>query len=977
MKKDIKILPKRRIINAIGQVAFLILFIVMLPSVSTSQESNFVSAVIQDAGGDLDKLNKIIDEHESLLKRYPKGEFAATIMFQLAELYEQKSSLVFQKEMAAYEQELVKYDNGEIDQEPVTPRITLRETMEYCYRLLREFPQIDFKDKVLYKLAMAHLQEGNQIKAKSFFEEIINKYPQSAINLESHFRLGEYYFDRRDFNNAIIHYRFLLGKWDNPYFDMALYKLGWSYYNINEYPDAISTFIYLLEDMNLVERTNSQILSKNKTDLRTEAIQYIASCFTEYGGPAAAKDFLQSRKDKDYSLPILLDIAELYQKRSYYPEAIEAYETLLELYPFYEEAPEIYQRIVENYEFDDRIDEAIKAREKIIKKFGPGGEWTTHFTEGELYSRAIKIAKENLIYLGKYYQAEAQKSDRVRDYRLAIDKYQEFLDKFPKSEEAATINYYLAECYYNSGDYANAATSYFDVVTKYDSSRFRQEAAFNRILSYYQLTGIDQSIDSVTIYIDEFLGTDEILTVSVSHQSEIDLLRACNDFVLMFPDSKWIDQVLLKYGETLHELSAYIPAVKVYKKIVEMGPDKPYHLLAAMNLAQSYFDGGHYEQAEVWFKTIIENFPDSTRYIEKAQKLAISSRFKIAEARSAEGKAEEAATILSKIADDADDPKFQVRALFEAGNQYQKAGEPTLAALAFEELAKKFPNEELADEALYKAAAIRESGEEWSLAAADYLRLVDTHPGSKFAMRALKNAAQCYETIEDWYAAQTVYKRFAETFTDSPDDVIECLFKTGEMAYKAGNFTEASDQFKMTLAKFNEYEDKGKDVDYYFVAQAQFMLGEILFEDYKKIELTPPFKPSLRKKIQKFNQVLAAYKNTLSFQVADWSTAASYKIGMAFEELVRAFIEAPPPPGLKKEEIQLYRNTLAESAKPYKKQALLAYKRNVEQAEANHIQNSWITESKKRIEILSEQLQPTNQSPTQSETTQKEGTTSS
>ena len=142
-----------------------------------------------------------------------------------------------------------------------------------------------------------------------------------------------------------------------------------------------------------------------------------------------------------------------------------------------------------------------------------------------------------------------------------------------------------------------------------------EEAAFKRILSYYQLTGSDKLIESVTIYIDEFLGTGEILPVKVGHQSEIDLLRACNDFCRIFPESKWLDQVLMNFGETLHELQEYSGAVKVYKKVMELGVDNPYHLTAAMNAGQSCFDGGFYGEANMWFNNIVTNFPDSTRFL--------------------------------------------------------------------------------------------------------------------------------------------------------------------------------------------------------------------------------------------------------------------------------------------------------------------------------------------------------------------------
>ena len=324
---------------------------------------------------------------------------------------------------------------------------------------------------------------------------------------------------------------------------MALYKLGWSYYNVNDYTNSISTFLYLIEDISLLERTKSQILGKTKADLTSESIFYIASCFTEFGGADAAKEFLLPLKDKDYSLDILLNMAELYQKRNYYPEAISSYRIITELYPYYEKSPSIYRQIVTNYELDERIEKANDVRNEIVYTFGPSGNWLQKYTDGPLYEEGIKISKEMLYYLATYYQAEAQKNDRVRDYHLAIQKYKEYLNLFPNADDADKIQYYLAECFYSAGDYENAAKTYHNVVNSYYSSSYREEAAFNRILSYYQLTGSDKLIESVTIYIDEFLGTGEILPVKVGHQSEIDLLRACNDFCRIFPESKWLDQV--------------------------------------------------------------------------------------------------------------------------------------------------------------------------------------------------------------------------------------------------------------------------------------------------------------------------------------------------------------------------------------------------------------------------------------------------
>ncbi len=386
-----------------------------------------VAGVVQESGEDMEKLNRIISEHEKLLQKYPDNDFTPTVLLQLAQLYQRQATALFQQQMDNYEKELQAYERNEILEEPALPRANMEKAISHLERLVENYPKASFRDKALYMLGMAYLQQGNRVRAQLSLEQIISEFPRSAITLESHFRIAEFYFDRREYSQAIDHYKTLLDQWDNPYFDMALYKLGWSYYSLGDYPHAITSFIYLLEDMALIERTNSQQLSRSKADLSSEAIQYIASCYAEYGGPAAAQNFFASRTEKSYTLPILVQLAGLYQKRNYYPEAIAAQEVLLTLYPFYENAPEILKQMVDNFEADGRRPQAIQTRERIVQQFSPGGFWLIEHASGPVHHKADSLARVTLRGLGAYYQSEGQRSGRLRDHQIAIEKYEDYL----------------------------------------------------------------------------------------------------------------------------------------------------------------------------------------------------------------------------------------------------------------------------------------------------------------------------------------------------------------------------------------------------------------------------------------------------------------------------------------------------------------------------------------------------------------------
>jgi hypothetical protein len=84
-------------------------------------------------------------------------------------------------------------------------------------------------------------------------------------------------------------------------------------------------------------------------------------------------------------------------------------------------------------------------------------------------------------------------------------------------------------------------------VTAYDSSEFRESAAYNRVLCAYEVSARDQHPDSSRLYVDDFIGSNEILTVDIAREADAEVIRSCNDFCRWFRDSKWYDVVMMKF----------------------------------------------------------------------------------------------------------------------------------------------------------------------------------------------------------------------------------------------------------------------------------------------------------------------------------------------------------------------------------------------------------------------------------------------
>lgn len=904
-------------------------------------------------------LNEAISETESLLAKYPQSEFVPNLMFQLVELYVKRSSLNFQREMLLYEVAEQKFEQKQIANEPVPPKINYRDALDTAYKLLEKFPAAPFREKLLYRIALCHLEEGNQEKAAEYLQILSTETHDKQFLEESYFRLGEFYFDKKDYRKAVEYYSRLLESWDSPFFGMALYKLGWSYYNTDNYPQAISTYIYLIEDINLLEQADAEYLGKTKTDLRREAIEYIAICFAEYGGPRKAREFLTARKEKDYTVTVLEHMAEIYKQRNFYAEAIEALHVLLEFYPNKLEAPKYHQQIVENYELAGEKTRADEERVKFANQYGPKSEWMKQVPPGPARDEILAAVDDYLYTLGTDAQAKAREMKSDLYYGLAISRYRNYLDTFPKNPHSGKVQFYLAECFYEMGKLAEAAEAYFDLALHYPESEYREQAAFNRVLAYNQLLMNDGAVDSTAFFLFNFLGKSDarVEILRVLNPTQAQLLQACNDFVVYHNSSARLPEILMKYAELLFGLEEYDLARDAYLKVMDHPAAGPFLPLACTMAGQCDFKQNRFKDAEDWFLKVTREFPDSVRHVERANKLIATARFKAAETMLADGDSARAAAEFEIVATVVSDPEVAERALWESARIYEIKNGKSRAAALYEMIPKRFPESQQSDKAFFKAAFLSEELGDWKRAAENYLALYQSVPSSELASKSLFLAARNFENLNQLERARGYYGEYIRKFKeDDPDRYLEAAFRKGEIAFNQKQYETARRELEAVIRAYEQLTAKNIEAERYVPANAQFLIGEIVHLEFQKIQLAPPLERNLKRKRAKFEEVIKSYTTAAKYQVADWTTAASYKIGVTFEDFANALLESPRPANLSGAALDQYNEKLWQSVLPLKEKALSTYQNNLKQAADYGVENQWITETKKRVQALLTEL---------------------
>lgn len=884
---------------------------------------------------------------------FADSAFLPELLFNLSEWEVQRERLQFEIDLITYDKKMMLFENGKLPIEPVEPLLTYEKTLSINRQIVEKHPDFPYFNKVLYRNAICLYEIGKKDSAKQLFHRLVRQYPDSSYLAEVIFRLGECYFDEGKYEHAIDTYKKILATWHSPFFTMAIYKTGWCYYRLNNFSDAISHFYYLLNDIGLLEQVNSEMVGKSQGDLKSEIIEHIALCFSDFGGSTSLFHFIKSVEGANYAPSLLHRLGTIFLKRDFYEDAIDAFNYLLTGFGYYEKLPEIFPTLFECYEKIGDMEKAFQLHDQIIKSCGPKSKWA------QLNNKQEDVDLFNSVLTGIDYKIaeplimSADSLFAAKIYQKAIDKYSKFMRLFEKDKRAPHAQYCLAECYYNLNDLGKAAIFYSELITKFPGSELREDAGYNSVVCY----------DEIILLKDK---NNENKTIPLKQNKELkNLIVACHNFLKWFPKSDKEPEIKLKLAEIFYRNQLYRMGEKYARSalvsIMKYNRGKHCKTNALNLLAQLSFKQEKYQNTEILSTMLIKENPDSLELVERSKTMLASTTFKIGEQLKSKGKITQAAEKFEKAAMSAPDPQIAEASLFESAVQYEEAKQIRRAAMNFEQFFKKYPKSERAKESLYRAALLREKLEQYHLAASDYLELNKLTPNTPEGTAAMLNAGLAYEKAKDWFSVSETFKKYLAMYPNDNENILDVLFKIGFAYEQKSLIAEANVQYQKLLAKYDQLKAAGEFADDYFAAHAAFQIAELKQDKFKTIKLSPPFQVNLKRKQQAFNEMLKSYVDATKFNVAEWSTAAFYRIGLAYELFCQDILESPAPTNLSEDDLKAYWTTISQQwISPLQQEALKYYETNKKLAIENNIKNDWVEKTIARILFLNRKLAEQN-----------------
>ena len=456
----------------------------------------------EDDGNTLRRVT--IAKLESFLQKYPDTKYAPDMKFRLADLYYDEAELDF---IARNKEYGVLQDQAESNPSmvlPEPPTKDYRKSIALYQDILANYPKFDFRPDTFYMLGWCY-GSGNAAQhddeaARDAYVAIVTQFPKSVFANDANMRLGEYYFDlpgvpgdpTLNVRTAVTYYNAVMA--DGPEgrnYDQAMYKLGWSFYKMNEYDKALGYLVQLLDYSDQLYARTGKIAQTRK-----EAVEYLAISYADLADRQGklpvevARAHLAKVGDRKWEHDVVKRLAEILLTQAKFEDSIETYAFLQEKWPLDPENPIYQHQIAQIYGARMPVKNEAAAAEALTvlsKKYVEGTDWyAANKNNPDAIAQARGYIESSLATVAVEKLLTCQKTNLAADCHDAAVTFRDFLQKYPFAQDYDEYEWYEALAWYSAGEFPEAATQYAQVL-KNPRSKYKDGARFQLMKSRQQI----------------------------------------------------------------------------------------------------------------------------------------------------------------------------------------------------------------------------------------------------------------------------------------------------------------------------------------------------------------------------------------------------------------------------------------------------------------------------------------------------------
>jgi tetratricopeptide (TPR) repeat protein len=812
------------------------------------------------------------------------------------------------------------------------------EAISIYERLLREYPNYERRDQVLYQMARAYDELGRTEEAIDVMQRLVGEFGYSRYSDEVQFRRGEYYFTRRKYRDAENAYQTITSAGArSDFYELALYKLGWSLYKQDVYDEALHQYMALLDYKLSVGYDFDEAHAEEDERRVADTFRVISLSFSSMGGPEVVAEYYATNGSRSYEDRIYQNLGEFYFDKLRYNDAAKVYDSFVERYPYHRAAPAFGMRVIGIYEAADFPKLVVESKKSFASKYGLQAEYWQHFDSAER-PEVLAYLKTNLKDLANHYHAlyqeKALEEEKPSNYGEALVWYRAFLASFPQDTESPGINYQLADLLLENADFGEAAREYERTAYAYASHDRASAAGYAAIFAHReQLKAATPEVET------------ELKRATVESS-----LR----FADTFPEHEHAAVVLSAAAQDLYALEDFAAAATAGRALIERYPSAEAALRRAAwtVVAHSSVELGDYLAAEPAYSEVLTLTPADDAERQALVDNLAASIYKQAEQANEAQDYRAAAGHFLRITERAPTSSIRPAAEYDAAAALMKLQDWTAAAAVLDRFRAAFPDHELNAEATKQLAFVYAQGGEQSLAAGEYERVAAEAVDPELKREALLAAGDLHEQASDVDSALAVYERYVAEFPQPVEIAVETRSKVAEMYRARGDAARYHEQLAALVAADAAAGPERTDRTRYLAAQAGLVLAEPGYAAFNAVQLVEPLEQNLTRKRELMDASLQEFERLISYEVGEVTTAATFYMAEIYSSFSRALLDSERPTDLPAAELAAYEEAIEEEAFPFEERAIEVHEANVAVMIAANVYNRWVEQSFARLAAL-------------------------
>lgn len=804
-------------------------------------------------------------------------------------------------------------------------------------KILNDYPWYERNDQVLYQMARAYDELGASDDAQHVIDRLIAEYPQSKYVDEVFFRRGEYFFVRRKYANAEAAYKSVVTMGSaSSFYELSLYKLGWSLYKQEFYEEALHQYFALLDYKVSTGYDFDAKHEEEEAKRIDDTLQVVSLSLSNLGGPEVIDEYFGANGHRGYEDRVYRNFAEFYLTKRRYNDAATVYRSFVALNPHHAVAPRFSMRVVEIYDQGGFSKLVLESKKEFATRYGLHADYWQYF-DAKQAPDVLAYVKSNLKDLANHYHAQYQDATKVDDkpanFAEATRWYGEFIESFHDDPETPPMNFQLADLLREQNDFEGAAREYERTAYDYQPHEKAAAAGYAAIFAHREYLKV--------------VGEND------KDAAKRETVESSLKFADTFPQHEHAAVVLGAAAEDLYEMKDYPLARSSAQKLIERFPNADPSVVRRgwLVVAHASFDLADYPQAELAYSRVLAATPDNDESRPALIETFAASIYKQGEQANDTGDYRAAADHFLRIKQLAPTSSMRAGAEYDAGAALIRLQDWNDAAQVLDDFRLSNPGHALEKEATKQIAFVHREAGELSQAAAEYERVAKESDDPALRAEALLLAGNLYEQSNRSDSALDAYARYVEQFPKPVETAVETHAKMAAILKTNGDTARYHEQLEKIVqidgAAGAERTDRTRNV----AARAALTLAEPTYTEFAAIELRQPFERSLRDKRRDMDAAIKTFSDLVSYEVGDVTAAATFYIAEVYSNFGHSLIESERPIGLTGAKLSDYEDALEDEAFPFEEQAISVHEKNLELMR-DGVYNAWTEKSLARLAEL-------------------------